>query len=107
MKATQAYVAFEPSKRKDEILKPYLICIPESGPIGDRLNSDASRNGTRFPRKASSRFQFKKNAEFVCQQFIKYAKQKIQDAQAGYIPPNTDPNALEKNPRKPSYFLWE
>lgn len=107
MKVTQAHVVFQPSNFKSEILKPYLIWIPESGPVGNRLNCDVSLSGAKFPKKAADRFQFKKNAELVCKQFVKYAKQKIQDAKKGYIPPNTDPNAEERKPKTPSYFLWE
>lgn len=106
MKATQAHVIYSPSSLPREKLLPYLVVIPESGPIGDRLNTGPSATGVRFPEKASGRFQYKKNAEEVCKQFIHYARKKIQDAANGYIPPCHDPNAAEKNPRRPSYFLW-
>lgn len=99
MRVTEAHVLYKPSTFKGEEEKPYVIYIPDYGALGDKFNCDTSRSGMAFPKKASSRFKFRKNAIRVCAQFVLYARQKIKDAEAAS-------KKSSGKSRRPSYYLW-
>lgn len=90
MKVTQAFIKQHPSKFYPD--KPYVLFIPDSGPVGDKLNVGPSTTGIRFPLKAAERFKTKKKAEECLVEFLRYVNAKIKDVTKS---------------GKMSYRLWE